>query len=50
VKSNSYSKVSELVGGPKLKLFLELNFLFYTIGSCISYQIISKYQLHINKK
>ncbi len=43
VKSNSYSKVSEIVGGAKLRLFLELNLLFYTLGSCISYQIISKW-------
>jgi amino acid permease len=45
IKENTYSKVAEVVGGNKLKLFLEFNFLFYTLGSCISYHIISKQNL-----
>ena len=43
VKVKNFSKLSNYVGGKALELFLQINILIYMWGSCISYQIISKY-------
>jgi hypothetical protein len=40
---NNFSKLTNHVGGKRLELFLQINILIYMIGSCIGYQIISKF-------
>ncbi len=42
-KVKNFSKLTNYVGGKALELFLQINILIYMWGSCISYQIISKY-------
>ncbi len=41
-KTKNMSQLANKVGGKGLELFLQINILIYMVGSCISYQIISK--------
>lgn len=41
-KTKNMSSLAKHVGGRGLELFLQINILVYMVGSCISYQIISK--------
>jgi amino acid permease len=43
--NTSFHKLAYFCGGRKLQLILQINILVYMFGSCISYQIISKYFL-----